>query len=222
MLTSLFYAGSFAVESLILTGLTALALGILIAIIYQITGASSDRFALILALLPFLVASVILVVNGNIGASVSVAGAFSLIRFRSAPGSAKEIGFVFLAMTAGIAVGMGFLTLAAGITLIPCIAFLLLWRTGFGQNLRPEKELRIAIPEDLSYNGVFDDLLRLYTSRSTLRRVRTTNMGTMYELSYLVQMRDPENEKEFIDALRCRNGNLTISLGLVERAKNEL
>lgn len=222
MLRSIFHAGTFYIESVVLAMITALVLGIVIALLYKKSGTSISSFAVILAVLPLLVMSVIMIVNGNLGTSVAVLGAFGLVRFRSAPGSAREIGFIFFAMAAGLAAGMGFLTLAVIITVL--IGGVIFWleMIHFGTEFSKERELRITIPEDLNYTGIFDDLFMAYTKYARLERVKTTNMGTMFELSYRIELRNVEKEKEFIDELRCRNGNLSIILGLVQRDKNEL
>ena len=136
-------------------------------------------FVVVLAVIPLLVASVILIVNGNLGTSVAVLGAFGLVRFRSAPGTAREIGFLFYAMAVGLAVGMGFLSLGAIITLVVGGAIFILERARFGKRDSTERMLRITIPEDLNYTGIFDDLFQTYTKYSTLERVKTTNMGTI-------------------------------------------
>ncbi len=222
MLTSVFHAGTFTIESVAAAMACALVLGLAIAALYKGAGAHTGGFAVILAVLPMLVAAVILIVNGNLGASVAVLGAFGLVRFRSAPGTAREIGFIFFAMAVGLAAGMGFVSLAILICLAVGLVILVLEKTGFGASASRERELRITIPEDLNYTGIFDDLFQAYTRRARLERVKTTNMGTMYELSYRIEMRDMAREKEFIDGLRCRNGNLSIILGLVQRDKNEL
>ena len=222
MLSSIFHAGAFSLPSVAAALGTALALGIIIALLYKSGRAQTTGFPVILAVLPLLVASVILIVNGNLGTSVAVLGAFGLVRFRSAPGSAREIGFIFFAMAVGLAAGMGFLTLAALITLAAGVVLLVLERTHFDRVVSRERQLRITIPEDLSYNGIFDDLFQTYTRSAQLERVKTTNMGTMYELRYRVELRRAEEEKQFIDELRCRNGNLSIMMGLVQRDKNEL
>ena len=221
MLRSIFHTGTFEIWSVLLTFAVTLLLGLIIAVIYR-KSAVSHGFPVILAMIPMLVASVIMIVNGNLGASVAVLGAFGLVRFRSAPGTAKEIGFLFFAMAVGLAAGMGFLSLAVIITVLAGSAFLLLQKADFGNVNSEERLLKITIPEDLDYDGIFDDLFLKYTSYCTLDRVKTTNMGTMYELSYLVKMRDLKLQKDFIDELRCRNGNLVIMMGLVKREKNEL
>lgn len=222
MLNSIFHAGTFSIEAVLTAMAAALILGLVIAIIYKQSGIHIGSFAVVLAVLPLLVSAVILIVNGNLGTSVAVLGAFGLIRFRSAPGTAREIGFIFFAMAVGLASGMGFITLAVLITMTAGIFILILEKLQFGKPVSRERELRITIPEDLNYMGVFDDLFQTYTKFSHLERVKTTNMGTMYELSYRVELRKMAKEKEFIDELRCRNGNLSIIYGLVPREKNEL
>ncbi|MCR5351602.1 MAG: DUF4956 domain-containing protein [Bacteroidales bacterium] len=176
----------------------------------------TGSFVLTLALLPAMVQLVIMMVNGNIGAGVAVAGAFSLIRFRSAPGSAKEIGLVFLATDIGLATGMGYVA-AASVFFVVIAAFaLLLTLSGFGAGDSDERELKITIPENLDYDGLFDDLFEQYTCRAELDRIRVTNMGTLYELSYKVVLRDSVGTKVFLDELRTRNGNLNIVCGKPE------
>lgn len=221
MLRSIFHVGTFEIWSVLLTLSVSLILGLIISMIYRKCDVCHG-FPIILALMPMLVASVIMIVNGNLGASVAVLGAFGLVRFRSAPGTAKEIGFLFFAMAVGLASGMGFITLALLITLIAGTSFLILEKADFGNVKSNDRLLKITIPEDLDYDGIFDDLFQKYTTRSDLDRVKTTNMGTMYELSYLIRMRNMAQQKNFIDELRCRNGNLTIIMGLVKREKNEL
>ena len=221
MLRSIFHAGTFEIYSVLMAFAVALVLGLLIAAIYRKCAVGHD-FPVVLAMMPMLVTAVIMIVNGNLGASVAVLGAFGLVRFRSAPGTAVEIGFLFFAMAVGLAVGMGFLTLAVLITIITGAMFFLLEKSGFGYIESKDRQLRITIPEDLDYDGIFDDIFQKYTVHSSLDRVKTTNMGTMYELTYLVEMRNMAQQKAFIDELRCRNGNLTIMMGLVKREKNEL
>ena len=221
MLKSIFHIGTFDIWSVLLAFALALVLGLFIAMIYR-RSTTSHGFPVILALMPLLVTAVIMIVNGNLGASVAVLGAFGLVRFRSAPGTSREIGFIFFSMAVGLAIGMGFLTLAVLITLITGCAYLILEKADFGNVTSKDRLLKITIPEDLDYDGIFDDLFQKYTTHSNLDRVKTTNMGTMYELSYLIEMRNMSKQKEFIDELRCRNGNLTIMMGLVRPEKNEL
>lgn len=222
MLFSIFHAGTFDAQSVTFAFLTALILGIVISIIYHITAEESGKFTVVIAAMPLLISAVILIVNGNLGTSVAVLGAFGLVRFRSAAGTAWEIAFLFFSMAVGLAVGMGFISLAVIITLIVGTTLLLLDRVGYGQGSSRQRDLKITIPEDLNYPGIFDDLFLQYTNKAVFRRIKTTNMGTMYELNYRVELRNPSEEKELIDQIRCRNGNLSVVLGLVERDKNML
>ena len=222
MLTSISHDGVFDITTVLPIMGTAVALGLLIALLYRLGEGRSGKFQLVLAVLPLLVSCVIMIVNGNLGVSVAVLGAFGLVRFRSAAGTAAEIGFLFFSMAVGLAAGMGFLTLAVLIAVAVSLVLLLLQRLGLDRTASRQRQLRVTIPEDLSYNGLFDDLFQAYTRSARLERVKTTNMGTMYELSYLVELRDPAAEKDFIDQLRCRNGNLTVILGLVQQEKNVL
>lgn len=194
---------------------TSLALGIGLALLCMFKSRCTQSFALTLAILPAVVQVIIMLVNGNVGAGVAVAGAFSLVRFRSAPGTAREIGMIFLAMAVGLATGMGYVALAAVFFAVMAAAVLALTAVRFGGEDRRERELKITIPEDLDYEGLFDDLLATYTRSARLERVRTTNMGTLYELQYRVVLKGDAVPKEFLDQLRCRNGNLNITCGRV-------
>ena len=211
--TSILHTGSFSAESVFLTMLVALALGIVIALVYKSSHSHTSSFAVMLAVLPVIESIIILMVNGNLGASVVVLGAFGLIRFRSAPGSAKEIGLVFLTTAVGLATGMGYIWVAAAFFVIITLFYLLLTKTGFGAGAADERDLKITIPENLDYEGLFDDLFRKYTRSAELSRVKTTNMGTLYELSYKIVLQDAGATKAFLDELRTRNGNLTIVCG---------
>lgn len=222
MLDSIFHVGSFEILNVCMALGTALLLGLVISVVFKFIDTSGSHMAIILAVLPLLVCAIIMIVNGNIGTSVAVLGAFGLVRFRSAPGNAREIIFIFFGMAVGLATGMGFLSLAVLVTAVVLLIFFLLEKLRFSESGTTERDLLVTIPEDLSYNGIFDDLFQKYTSKAYLRRVKTTNMGTLYELNYRVVMRSPGLDKDFIDAVRCRNGNLPISLGLIQRDKNEL
>ena len=202
----------------------ALVLGLVMALSYMFRTRYTKSFVVTLALLPGVVCVVIMLVNGNVGTGVAVAGAFSLVRFRSVPGSAREICALFLAMGIGLIAGMGYLGFAALFTLVMCAAFLAYNCLSFGQkkNASRYKILTVVIPEDLDYTGVFDDILETYTTAHELVRVKTTNMGSMFRLTYEITLRDPEKEKQLIDQLRCRNGNLEISLSRQETVGTEL
>lgn len=189
----------------------SLVLGILTALVYMFRSRCSQSFAVTLAILPAIVQAVIMLVNGNIGAGVAVAGAFSLVRFRSAPGTAKEIGAIFLAMAIGLATGMGYVTLAVLFFIILAASMLILSLLKFGDTNQSERTLKITIPENLDYDGIFDDLFAQYTKKAALEKVKTSNMGTLYELEYKIVLRDEEIPKAFIDEIRTRNGNLNIT-----------
>ena len=203
---------------------TALVLGLVIALSYMYRTRYTRSFVVTLALLPAVVCGVIMMVNGNVGAGVAVAGAFSLVRFRSVPGTAREIGTIFLAMGAGLVCGMGYLAYAALFTAVLCAVFALYSRLDMGakKNADTYKVLNITIPEDLDYTAVFDDIFNAYTTRYELVRVKTTNLGSLFRLTYHVALKDPAKEKEMIDAVRCRNGNLEISVSRQETAVSEL
>ncbi|MCF0131309.1 MAG: DUF4956 domain-containing protein [Pseudobutyrivibrio sp.] len=195
-------------------------LGLIISLTYTKTGNVSKNFARTLVVLPILVCVVMIAVNGNLGASVAVLGAFSLVRFRSLQGTSREIGFVFFDMTVGICCAIGQLALALVITVFVCILHLIFELTGFGVSKNDIKNLRITIPENLDYSNIFDDLFEQYTHEHKLVAVKTTNMGSMYELGYEVRLLDDRYEKNFIDEVRTRNGNLTVICGRCD--KNEL
>lgn len=194
----------------------ALATGALLAFSYAFKAKYTKSFVITLAILPAVIGVVIMLVNGNIGAGIAVAGAFSLVRFRSVPGTAKEIVAIFITMCIGLIVGMGFVAYAVLFTVImSAILFTLnavnVWNR---KKPRPEKLLRITIPEDLNYTEVFDDLFAKYTEKCEVVSVKTTNMGSMFKLTYNIVLKDNALEKQFIDELRCRNGNLEISISL--------
>ena len=213
MLNSVISGTEITVSAFFLCTAVSLALGLGIALLGMFRSKPSRSFTLTLAVLPALVQLVIMMVNGNIGAGVAVAGAFGLIRFRSAPGSAKEIALVFLATAVGLATGMGYVAIAAVFSGIVAAVWLLLTLTRFGAGAADERELKITIPEELDYDGLFDDLFAQYTRSAELERVKTASMGTLYELSYRVVLRSERETKAFLDALRTRNGNLNIVCG---------
>ena len=195
----------------------SLVIGLVLAFAYMYRTRYTKSFVVTLALLPAVVCVVIMMVNGNVGTGVAVAGAFSLVRFRSVPGTAKEIGILFLAMGAGLIAGMGYLAYAVLFALILCGATVLYSRLDFGQKRsQSHKILHITVPEDLDYAEIFDDLFAEYTTAWELVQVKTTNMGSLFKLTYDVTLRDSKQEKELIDKLRCRNGNLEISLSRQE------
>ena len=212
-----------SVEAFLLCLGVSLALGLVMVAAYMWKNDHTTSFLVTLALLPAIVCVVIMMVNGNIGAGVAVAGAFSLVRFRSAPGSAKEIVTIFLAMGAGLIAGMGYLGFAALFTVIMCAMFLIYNAVaGNSKTEAVNKTIKITIPEDLDYTGVFDDIFAEYTKKNELIKVKTTNMGSMFRLTYNVTLRDATKEKQMIDRIRERNGNLEIMVSKQENRSAEL
>ena len=192
----------------------ALAAGVVYSWIMSFRVRSTKRFFIVNALIPFMVAAVITFVNGNIGAGVAIGGAFSLIRFRSAQGSADEIAALLVSMGSGIAFGMGYLAYGSIILLGMALLFLLLNELNIFEhkNMTVDRLLRVTIPETLEYSGAFEEALDRYLKKADCTGVKTTAMGSMFRLSYRIQMKDPAEEKAFIDELRTRNGNLEISI----------
>ncbi len=212
-----------SVSSFLLCVMTALGIGIFLALVYRYHERPSKSFTLTLALLPAIVCVVIMMVNGNIGAGVAVAGAFSLVRFRSVPGSAKEIAAIFLGMGCGLICGMGYLGYAVLFAVILGAGmFLFTMVSSMVEKNNDEKILQITIPEDLDYAGVFDPLFDEYLEAHESLSVKTTNMGSMFKLRYKVRMKNGANEKAFIDAVRTRNGNLEVALMREDDSQNSL
>jgi hypothetical protein len=205
-----------SITSFLIPVMASLLLGLLFALVYMKMNHASRSFIGTLAILPTIVCVVIMAVNGNIGAGVAVAGAFSLVRFRSAPGSASEIGSLFLAMTMGLLTGMGFIIYAALFILIAGTALMLYSAMGLGEggNAR-RRSLRITIPEDLDYAGVFDEIFDKYTISHKLMSTKTAGMGSVFKLSYEIELKEGSSEKSLIDEIRCRNGNLDINLSVI-------
>lgn len=203
-----------SVKDFVLCIAASLVIGLIVAVSYMYRTRYTKSFVVTLALLPAVVCVVIMMVNGNVGTGVAVAGAFSLVRFRSVPGTAKEIGMLFLAMGAGLITGMGYIGFAVLFTLIMCAVFLVYNQIDFGTNKNAAiyKTLHIVIPEDLDYSEVFEDILKAYTRKYELTNVKTTNIESLFKLTYDVELKDAAKEKEMIDKLRCRNGNLEISV----------
>ena len=194
----------------LLTTMCSLIFGAIVAWIYTVQNKRSKTMAIALVIMPAIVQAIIMLVSGNIGAGVAVAGAFNLVRFRSAPGNAKDIGYIFFAMVIGFIAGMGFLLFSA-IFLVVLGATLFI-TASIVMDKNETRILRITLPESLDFNGLFDDLFVKYAKDVSLTRVRTTNMGSLYELTYTLQLMKPEEVKAFIDELRCRNGNLNVLL----------
>lgn len=208
-------------EILISAGASVL-FGIIIALIYMYKNSYSKNFVVTLALLPVMVQLVIMLVNGNLGAGVAVMGAFSLIRFRSVPGNARDISSIFLSMGVGLATGMGYIGVAAIFVALVALLNLIFFSSSFGERNGSVKELKITIPESLDFESVFDDIFDKYAASRELIRVKTTNMGSLFELHYSIALKNEAFQKKMIDEIRCRNGNLNISCGRPSSLKEEL
>ena len=208
-------------EFLICTA-ASLILGLICALVYMFKHKYSKNFVITLAMLPLIVQMVITLVNGNLGAGIAVMGVFNLVRFRSIPGTAKDISSVFLAMAIGLATGMGFLGLAALFTLIVAAVNIIYVLSPFGSTQGERKTLKITVPEDLEFDGMFDGILNEYATKVDLTEIKTTSMGSLYELTYDLTLADKMNAKRLIDEIRCLNGNLKVSLQSAVTEKNTL
>lgn len=214
--------GSLTIEIFLLCMACSIFLGGIVAWAHSKCNNSSKGFVLTIALLPAIVQMVIILVNGNLGTGVAVMGAFSLVRFRSIPGNAKEITSIFMAMAIGLATGTGYLAVAGLFVLIMVTLNFIYNKSKFGEPKQIDKDLNITIPEGLDYTGIFDDLFEKYTTRTELIMVKTANMGSLYKLNYRIGLKNPGQEKELIDGLRCRNGNLEITCAKVSFGMDEL
>ncbi len=195
----------------------SLVLGLVISLVYMKTNKAhtpTQSFTLTLVILPVIITVIILLVGNNVARAFSLAGAFSIIRFRSAPGDPKEITYVLLCMAVGLAIGMGFILFGVIVAIILCLVMILLETFKFGYPKATGKLLKITVPENLDFENVFDSILQKYTFSYTLQKIKTADLGSLYELQYLVTTKSNISEKDFIDELRCRNGNLNITLVL--------
>lgn len=222
MFNSIFADGALTAADVLPALGLALLLGFAIALYYTKKNSATRSFAYTLALLPLITATVIMAVNGSLGAGIAVAGSFSLIRFRSAQGSGQEILALFLAAAVGLCLGAGYAAMACLLTLL-CLAFhALLSVCKFGQAAENQRELRITLPENLDDEGLFDDLLNTYFTSCELIRIRTVDMGTAYQLIYRGTLRDAGNARRLLDKVRERNGNLPVSMGKVTDDRHEM
>ncbi len=215
MLNSIFNSSttsSIQVSSLLISIAVSIILGFIIACTHKYTSKYSKNFLITITLLPVLVEAVMIMVNGNLGTSIAIMGAFSLVRFRSIPGTSREILIVFFSMAIGLATGMGQIIFAIMLTLIGCIMILLLNKAKIFDKVNCEKELKIVIPENLDYYDVFNDVFNKYTKSYILEKSKTINMGSCFELTYKVSLNNDKDEKEFIDSIRMKNSNLKVSL----------
>lgn len=213
--TSIIKHGEITVGDFLICTAVSLLLGVLIAIVSVLVGKKSKSVSVSLTVIPFVTQVLIMIVNGNIGVGIGVAGAFSLIRYRSNPGNASDILMLFISMTTGLIIGVGYVWLSVIFTVIAIVAYILISLVSLGGRKPAARELKVTIPEGLNYPHIFDDIFEKYTSSAELVRVRTTNLGSMYQLTYNITIKNLDLEKEMIDDIRCRNGNLDIICGLV-------
>lgn len=222
MFGSIFHPSSFLYQQVLLVAISSFICGIALAIVYKMFNYSHGKYPVILAIIPIVSALIIMLINGNIGTSIAIAASFGVVRFRSAAGTAAEIGYLFVALMLGLMNGMGYISMSLGALVLICAGVIILEKIGFETSVNKDKRLKITIPENYNYADLFTDIFEQYTNYASLLKVRTTSMGTLYELTYRLQLKDYRTEKEFIDQIRCRNGNLDIVLGALDREKNEM
>lgn len=215
-------SGTLTFSSFMICLAAAAACGLIVSLAYRFCEHASKSFLLTIALLPPVVMTVIMMVNGNLGVGVAVAGSFSLVRFRSLPGKASDILVIFLAMGLGLCSAMGYALFAVLLSVIMSAAMVVLAKTPLLHADRSYRSLRITIPDDLDYTAVFEDIFRKYTTSAEIESVRTVNLGTMYQLSYEINLKDPRQEKNMIDEIRVRNGNLAVISGTHASVMSEL
>ncbi|AYW49756.1 DUF4956 domain-containing protein [Tetragenococcus halophilus] len=224
MLSSLFTEGATDIQlkELLICITASLILGMLVAFIHMYRNVYTKNFVITLAVLPVLVQSVIMLVNGNLGTGIAVLGAFSLIRFRSVAGGSREITSIFWSMGVGLATGMGYVSYIAVFSVIVATFLLVIYRSNFADQNSAERELKRTISEDLDYPELFNDIFEEFAYSYRLDTVRTTTMGSLYELRYILLLKDQQQEKNLIDTIRIRNGNLPVVLGKVATNRDEL
>ena len=208
---------SFTLTNTLTIIISAIILGLIISIAYIQTNKKrgySSNFPITLIMLPVIIAIIILLVGNNIATAFSLAGAFSIIRFRSAPGDPKDIAYVFFTLAVGLTCGMGYIGYAIIFTIILCSLMIILDITKFGMSKSKTMQLKITVPEDLNYEDAFHEILTNYTNSFHIENIRTRDFGALFELTYKINLKEDGNQKKFIDDLRCRNGNLNINLTL--------
>lgn len=208
---------SFTLTNILTIIISAIILGLIISVAYIQTNKKrgySSNFPITLIMLPVIIAIIILLVGNNIATAFSLAGAFSIIRFRSAPGDPKDIAYVFFTLAVGLTCGMGYIGYAIIFTIILCSLMIILDITKFGMSKSKTMQLKITVPEDLNYEDAFHEILTNYTNSYHIENIRTRDFGALFELTYKINLKEDGNQKKFIDDLRCRNGNLNINLTL--------
>ena len=211
MFSSIFTGGITLINFMICT-LVALLLGFVLALVHMKTSKSKSNFITTLVMLPLIVSIIILFVNGDVGTGVAIAGAFSLVKFRSIPANSREILSIFIALAIGFSIGTGYVAFAAILAFICFIVLIILYLVKFGEGNNKDKTLKICIPEDLNFQDIFDDIFEKYLNKYELEKAKTINMGSMFELTYAVSLKDNSQEKELMDKIRIKNGNLKVML----------
>lgn len=208
---------TFTLQDMTVGIVITLIIGLLVCFTYMKTTKKteiSESFILTLIIIPIVINIIIALIGNNVASAFSLAGAFSIVRFRSEPGDPKDIGYIFFSMAGGLACGMGLYTYAILFTLILCLIMFVLNKLKFGVVSSNKKQLKVLIPENYDYEGAFDDLFNAYTNDHTLIKVKTVDLGSLYELSYIINLKDGARQKDFLDNIRCRNGNLTVLLSI--------
>ena len=223
MLNQLLYVPTtnLSITSFLLCTVASLILGVIAALIHMYKNSYSKNFILTLVILPAIVQTVIMLVNGNIGTGIAVMGAFGLVRFRSTPGNSREITSIFLAMAIGLATGTGYIGAAALLLICVGLIIFLLITLPFGETKDSTRELKISVPENLDYEGLFEDLLLQYADNHKLLKVKTSNMGSLFELHYRLSLKKNVSTKKLMDDIRCRNGNLPVALHYISIPERE-
>lgn len=215
--TSAETAAALTAPTMLAALLTSLVLGLFISVCWLLTSHGAEQpqsFAVTLIILPAVLTVVILFVGSNVARAFSLAGTLSIIRFRSAPGEPRDIGFVFFSLAAGLSCGVGLYGLGAIFTMALCLVLFVLDRMHFGVPRKPTMQLKITVPEDLNFSQAFEEPLARYTCRHAMRKIRTTELGSLFEVIYTVDLKRGASEKMFLDELRCCNGNLSVQLTL--------
>lgn len=202
---------TYTLSEILISSLWSVLSGIIAAFFFGMMKNNSKDYLITISLLPIIVQAVIMLVNGSIGTGIAIMGAFGLVRFRSAPGKALDICGVFLSMAAGLSSAAGYGYIGVILTIVVCLLIMVYSRIPTDKLTESEKELIITVPENLNFDDAFDDILKEYTKEFKLVSVKTTNMGSLFKLKYVIKLNDKHNIKELMDNLRCRNGNLEIS-----------
>lgn len=206
---------SFTLINTLIIIASSIILGLAISITYMKTNKKSgynSGFTTTLIMLPVIISIIILLVGNNVARAFSLAGAFSIIRFRSAPGDPKDISYVFFTLAVGLTCGMGYIGYGVIFTTILCLLMTILSVTNFAAPKGSAMQLKITVPEDLNYERVFEEVLDKYTTSYDIQKVKTRDFGALFELNYMIYLKPNVNQKKFLDELRCRNGNLNITL----------